>query len=360
MNIRVLLTTSLGILSVAIPTFTGAQNPSTKYGFEINGGIREYGGDRGTRYFFARRPDYQAIGIAFSYNVNPSFDATVYGSSGTLGQRDFSKPRALGFTASITDLVIGLRYKFANNYIMSDQSKIRPYLQAGWGGMQSVSKILHNTDGYAENYQNNRTWFAAQWSAGVGVKFGLTDYLDMSLQSLYNYSFDDNYDGLPFSLSRVRLNALHDAFLYHSIGFTYNFGDNEGIYRFGRDKDEVPKEVIARVNLLSKRILFETASATIIPTSYTDIDSIVEILLDYPTLNALIEGHTDDVGDDAANMTLSQQRADAVKAYLVSKQIEDARLTSKGYGETQPIAKNDTEEGKALNRRVDLKLYYRK
>ncbi len=360
MNIRILLTSSLVVLSIVIPSTTMAQNPSTRYGLEINGGLREYGGDRGTRYFMARRPDYQAVGLAFGYNVNPSFDATIYGSSGTLGQRDFSFPVKLGFTAKVTDLMIGLRYKFANNYIMSDQSKIRPYLQAGWGGMQSVSKIIHNTEGYALNYVNNRTWFAAQWSAGVGVKYALTEYLDVSLQSLYNYSFDDNYDGLPFSLGRVRLNALHDAYLYHSIGFSYNFGDNDGVYHFGKDKDEVPKEVVARVNLLSKRILFETASATIIPVSFADLDSIVEILLDYPTLNALIEGHTDDVGDDAANMTLSQQRADAIKAYLVSKLIEDARLTAKGYGETQPIAKNDTEEGKAMNRRVDIKLYYRK
>jgi outer membrane protein OmpA-like peptidoglycan-associated protein len=360
MNIRFFLTSSLVVLSIINPNDTRAQNPSTKYGIEINGGVREYGGDRGTRYFFKEKPDYQAMGIAFSYNVNPSFDASVYGSSGTLGHRDHSFPTKLGFTANVTDLMIGLRYKFANNYIMSDQSKIRPYLQAGWGGMQSVSKIVHNTEGYALNYVNNRTWFAAQWSAGVGVKYALTESLDVSLQTLYNYSFDDNYDGLPFSLGRVRLNALHDAYLYHCIGISYNFGDNEGIYRFGNDKDEVPKEVVARVNLLSKRILFETSSAIIIPTSYTDLDSIVEILMQYPTLNALVEGHTDDVGDDAANMTLSQQRADAVKTYLVSKQIEDIRLTAKGYGETQPIAKNETDEGRSLNRRVDLKLYYRK
>ena len=71
-----------------------------------------------------------------------------------------------------------------------------------------------------------------------------------------------------------------------------------------------------------------------------------------------IEGHTDSQGDDDHNMELSQKRAIAVKAYLASHGIEDARMTAKGYGETQPVASNDTAEGRAQNRRVTFKLTY--
>lgn len=337
-----------------------AQNYMHKYGFELSGGIREYGGDRGTRYFFAERPDYQGIGGSFGYYVNPSFDAAVYGSVGTLGHRDNQFPRKLGFTANVTDLMLGLRYKFYNNYIMSEDARVKPYLQAGWGGMQSVSKIVHDVPGYALNYVNNRTWFAAMWSAGVGVRVALTDYLDFSLQSMYNYTFDDNMDGLPFSLSRVRLNALHDAYLYHSAGFVFNFGENDGAYRFSKKDEEVPKEVVQRLNLLATHITFETASAIIKQESYGSIDSIVDILMEYPTVDCLIEGHTDNVGDDASNLKLSQDRANSVMKYITDKNIEPGRLKAIGYGETQPIADNNTPEGRASNRRVMIKPYYRK
>ena len=71
-----------------------------------------------------------------------------------------------------------------------------------------------------------------------------------------------------------------------------------------------------------------------------------------------IEGHTDDTGEEAANQILSQSRADAVKRYLASHGISGERMTATGYGETKPIAENSSEEGKALNRRVDFKLVY--
>ena len=85
-----------------------------------------------------------------------------------------------------------------------------------------------------------------------------------------------------------------------------------------------------------------------------DRDVVPELKAD-PRLRVIIEGHTDSVGSDEYNMELSGRRAGAVSKYLVSKGIDSTRLQAKGLGETQPIASNDTEEGRAKNRRVELK-----
>ena len=83
-----------------------------------------------------------------------------------------------------------------------------------------------------------------------------------------------------------------------------------------------------------------------------------KILYKYDGATLTIEGHTDSVGKDDFNMTLSQKRAESVRQYLIGKGISDARLISVGFGETKPIATNNTSLGKAKNRRVELKTNY--
>jgi len=90
--------------------------------------------------------------------------------------------------------------------------------------------------------------------------------------------------------------------------------------------------------------------------TYPVLEAITAILKEYPTSNFSIEGHTDSDGKDAANQTLSENRAAAVKGYLIDHGIASSRLTSKGFGESAPIADNKTKAGKAQNRRVEVKL----
>ena len=102
-------------------------------------------------------------------------------------------------------------------------------------------------------------------------------------------------------------------------------------------------------------ILFDTGKATIQPESASVLTVIADALKAEPTLKIEIQGHTDKVGIAAANLKLSQDRAAAVKAYLVKTGgIDAARLTTAGFGDTQPIGDNNTEEGRAQNRRVEL------
>jgi Outer membrane protein and related peptidoglycan-associated (lipo)proteins len=101
-------------------------------------------------------------------------------------------------------------------------------------------------------------------------------------------------------------------------------------------------------------INFATNSATITPDSEKALGEIVTLLKNQPEWKITVEGHTDNVGAKAANQLLSQKRAESVVAWLAGHGVEKARLASAGFGDTKPLEPNDSEEGKAKNRRVEL------
>jgi outer membrane protein OmpA-like peptidoglycan-associated protein len=99
-------------------------------------------------------------------------------------------------------------------------------------------------------------------------------------------------------------------------------------------------------------VFFDFDKATIKPEGKSKLDSAVTVLTRYPDLRVEIQGHTDSIGTEAYNVSLSERRAAAVKEYLTSKGISASRFTTKGFGESQPAADNGTKEGRAENRRV--------
>lgn len=101
-------------------------------------------------------------------------------------------------------------------------------------------------------------------------------------------------------------------------------------------------------------VYFDTNKSDVKGTSATTLDKLAGIFQEYPKSNILVEGHTDSAGSDEYNWKLSQQRAESVTNYLISKGISSSRFTTKWYGETQPRESNETAEGKAKNRRVEL------
>jgi OmpA-OmpF porin, OOP family len=103
-----------------------------------------------------------------------------------------------------------------------------------------------------------------------------------------------------------------------------------------------------------KNLQFETGKAIIKSTSFPALNALAKMLVENSTFSFKIEGHTDNVGNSTDNLNLSIQRAESVRLYLVSKGVDGARITAKGFGDTKPIVSNDTAAGKAKNRRVDM------
>ncbi|PKA83001.1 outer membrane protein OmpA-like peptidoglycan-associated protein [Ulvibacter sp. MAR_2010_11] len=119
---------------------------------------------------------------------------------------------------------------------------------------------------------------------------------------------------------------------------------------------EVTVEIIQQLNEYSKTILFDYDKATIRQESYSALQSIANIMKEYPNTTFHIEGHTDSRGSDAYNMKLSKERAASVMNYLTTIGMTSNRLTSEGYGEARPVATNNTAAGRQQNRRVEISL----
>lgn len=99
-------------------------------------------------------------------------------------------------------------------------------------------------------------------------------------------------------------------------------------------------------------VLFDSGSSALKPGAYQELDRVSRVLTQYPETRIMIAGHTDSDGSEAFNQNLSVQRAEAVRNALVSQGVSASRLTTAGFGESQPIADNNSEAGKQLNRRV--------
>lgn len=121
---------------------------------------------------------------------------------------------------------------------------------------------------------------------------------------------------------------------------------------------EVTKEVKDVMKRALKGVQFETAKDVLLPSSYPVLNEVVKVMMEHPEYRLAVDGHTDNVGNDEANMILSQKRSQAVGVYLISKGVQADRLEINGHGETQPKALNDTEQGRQENRRVEFTIIF--
>jgi outer membrane protein OmpA-like peptidoglycan-associated protein len=126
-----------------------------------------------------------------------------------------------------------------------------------------------------------------------------------------------------------------------------------------KEEPKPPARVEVRDNKIEirEKIQFELAKATIKEESFDLLNEIVQVIKDNPHIKKIaIEGHASSDGDDAFNLKLSDERSKSVRQYLIEKGIPEGALTAKGFGETKPIADNETEEGRVINRRVEFNI----
>ncbi len=157
------------------------------------------------------------------------------------------------------------------------------------------------------------------------------------------------------------LNVSKEDYLFHSENFSLSQQQKREdpflltIKLQPISKDEAASNVPSKPVVL-KNVFFESGSAELLPTSVSELNRLKTLLESNPSLSIRINGHTDNIGNDQDNKTLSQNRAKAVYDFLIAQGIKAARLSYQGFGETKPIDTNETEEGRQNNRRTEFEV----
>ncbi len=147
-------------------------------------------------------------------------------------------------------------------------------------------------------------------------------------------------------------NVSRRGYLFYSDNYSLKEKDPDSTY----EKNIALQPIEAEASVVLNNIFFDVNKYELKPESQVELDQIVQLLNDNPTLKIQLEGHTDNVGSASDNQKLSENRAKAVVTYLKNKGIQAERLFFKGYGANKPVADNNSEEGRALNRRTELKI----
>lgn len=143
-----------------------------------------------------------------------------------------------------------------------------------------------------------------------------------------------------------------EGYLFHSENFDIPTGAADNLI----NKVIELKNIAVGSKIALRNIFFDTGKSTLRAESNAELDRLVKLMKDVPSLKIEISGHTDNTGSATLNETLSQSRAEAVVSYLTSKGVQASRMTAKGYGSSKPIASNGTEDGKQQNRRTEFEI----
>ncbi len=231
-------------------------------------------------------------------------------------------------------------------------------------------------EGLSDNWRSNNDRMFVDY--GLGLKYRFTDKLALKAEATHE----------------VKLNASHkddtqNKFLF-SLGLAYAFGevaqppvvekvieveekpvvvekvegddDNDGVLN---NMDEcpntpagVPVDAKGCPQTISLHVNFNFDKANILPKYDAQINQVADFMVKYPVYSVMLEGYTDSTGSEAYNLKLSDRRAAAVAKSLINKGVDGKKVSTVGYGESNPVASNKTKEGRALNRRVDAVFSY--
>jgi outer membrane protein OmpA-like peptidoglycan-associated protein len=260
---------------------------------------------------------------------------------------DWSVPENLGYPINTIykegTLFIAADAKTA--YYASDRSDSK-------GGLDIYSFIL------PENIRPNKTlWvkgkvFDKKTTKGLPSAVELIDLNTKQLISKVQTDEKGNYlITLPVGKDYA-FNVNRKGYLFYSDNFFLTNHSPDSTY----EKNIPLQPIEANASVVLKNVFFDVNKFDLKSASEAELDIVVQLMNDNPAVKIQIGGHTDNIGKPTDNLTLSNNRAKSVVNYLISKGIPATRLSAKGFGETQPVADNKTEEGKALNRRTEMKV----
>ena len=259
----------------------------------------------------------------------------------------WGKPENLGYPINTIEhegtLFISSDGKTA--YYASDRSDSK-------GGLDIYSFELREDVRPARTLWVKGKVFDKKTSAGLPSSVELIDLATKQTVSKVQTDETGNYlITLPVGRDYA-FNVNRRGYLFYSDNYSFKNKTADSTYQ--KDIPLQPIEVDATVVL--RNLFFETNKFNIKPESEVELDKVVQLLQDNPTIKIQMEGHTDNVGAAADNQKLSEARAKSAVNYLIAKGIKTDRMVAKGFGATKPVADNKTEEGRALNRRTELKI----
>jgi len=263
-------------------------------------------------------------------------------------------------------------------YYLVPCAPVSPYLFAGVGG--NYKTIKNGQTGLPDDNK-----FGSQLNIGAGAEFKLDRHWSLVTEFGYHMTTNSELDG---TIVPAEING-RDSYIVLSAGFNFFFAQGEpskqcepcceGIAPVMKDMTDyeriedmimrhIPKEVVKEVvgesyivpisedRLVLVGVNFAFDKSDLLPASYPVLDKAVVMLNEKSTVKVEIEGYTDYIGTAEYNQKLSVERAQTVQAYLISKGIAANRLSTVGYGKNNPIESNETEEGRAMNRRIVFKI----
>jgi outer membrane protein OmpA-like peptidoglycan-associated protein/tetratricopeptide (TPR) repeat protein len=259
----------------------------------------------------------------------------------------WSKPTNLGYPINTIEnegsLFIASDGQTA--YYASDRSDSK-------GGLDIYTFQMRNDIRPAKTLWVKGKVFDKKTSKGLPSAVELTDLATQEVLSKVQTDETGNYlITLPIGKDYA-FNVNRKGYLFFSENFSLSQKTPDSTYHI-----DIPLQPLeANASVVLKNIFFDVKRYDLKPESTSELDKLFILLRDNPTLKIQISGHTDNVGKAEDNLVLSNSRAQAVVKYLVSKGIEQQRLTFKGFGAAQPVADNATEEGRAQNRRTEMKV----
>jgi outer membrane protein OmpA-like peptidoglycan-associated protein len=367
--------------------------------WEIGGflGTSNYQGDVVKPILFTLKETTGAGGLLLRYHLNEQMALRgnlLFGKiAGKDDNFDSRGNRGFSFTSPLTEISLVGEYEIFGIRRLKDgafRKYVSPYFFAGFGvGLikptTDFNEGVNTSPAIASSIAKDKAHGFKKTNLviplGVGFKFGLTPHVTLGVEMGLRPAFTDYLDGISEAANPEKDDwyVFGGLTLGYRLGKVASMGDGKTTKSKDSDGDGIddlvdkcptspgnaatngcPAITVAdkeTLKMAMANVNFETAKTTLLPVSNATLDQVVKIMQKYPDYSLKINGHTDATGEAGANLSLSQGRAQSCFDYLVSKGISASRLVAKGFGETMPIADNETETGRKQNRRVEFELF---